>query len=172
MNTITEQYSYCVSENNPYVEEHYQEVSTGIDFDMQTQKIPVGTGLQEDNVLSGSDVPTQSVWGLQPTFKQWKGDIIAIEDNHCFLAKIQEISGKGIDKFVRFDSRKVEIINPEQFAEGASFFWKVGLFYNEKRMAVKKSEIRFRLLPPPNPKLIKEAGDEIRRIFDSLSWID
>lgn len=172
MNTISTKPSYFESENNPYVEEYVKDVRNQIDIEFETSAMPKDTGMQADNILSGSDLSVQSGIAFHPYFKQWEGIIISIEDSNCFLARIQEISGVGPQKIVRFDKRNVEFVNHELFAEGASFYWKVGLFYNEKRMAKKRSEIRFRLLPPPNPILIKKAEKEIGRIFDTLSWMD
>lgn len=172
MNTITDKFPYKKSENNPNEEDCFWDIKHQIDIEMLSSSLPNGSGLEEDNLFSGSYLEHQHKSTLQPSFKQWEGTIISIEDNNCFLARIQEISGARVQRIVRFDKRNVDFVNHELFAEGASFYWKIGLFYNSRRMAVKRSEIRFRLLPPPNPMLIKSAGKDLKRLLDTLSWVD
>jgi len=150
----------------------FGELKQNISFELNTNRKYHGTG----EIIVDNDNNTESVNKeraiQQPSFKQWEGRIVEIEDENYFVARINELSGTGLSKIVRFDKRKVVFENIEQFQIGAPFYWKVGLFYQSNKMAVKRSEIRFRLLPPPNPILLKEAEEEIRRIFDMLSWMD
>lgn len=150
----------------------FVELNETISLSINTDRKYHGTGeiiLTSDNNTESSNRNNAM---QQPSFKQWEGRIVEIEDDNFFVARINEISGKGLSKIVRFDKRKVVFENIEQFQIGAPFYWKVGLFYKSNRMAVRRSEIRFKLLPPPNPILLKEAEEEIRRIFDMLSWMD
>ena len=46
------------------------------------------------------------------------------------------------------------------------------MFQNEKKMMVKRSEIRFQLLTPPSPIIVKEMEDEVGKVFDGISWLE
>lgn len=149
-----------------------EELKTDISIRVQASSFPEGTGEYKERLISESSFPIENVHRRAVSFKQWEGAIISIENKDQFIAKVQDVEGIDLPKFIRFDRRKVEFENGFMFAEGATFFWKVGLFYNDKGMATKRSVIRFRMLPPPNPYLLKVAEDEMNRIFEMLSWID
>lgn len=155
-------------ENDKQVEE----LKTDISIRVQASSFPEGTGEYKERLISESSFPIDNVHRRAVSFKQWEGTIVSIENENRFIAKVQDVEGIDLPKFIRFDSRKVEFENGSMFAEGATFFWKVGLFYNDKGMATKRSIIRFRMLPPPNPYLLKVAEEEMNRIFEMLSWID
>ena len=75
-----------------------------------------------------------------------------IEDSDNFVAKIELLRTRGAEqKIVRFNRHKVTMTNLEQFEEGAVFYWTVGVFQNEQKMMVKRSEIRFQMLNAPSP---------------------
>lgn len=164
-------YFHPVSESKDQNQE-FGELNQNISFKLKNDKKYHGTGeVVIDNEHSTGSF-NKELPKPQPSFKQWEGRIVEIEDENYFVARITELSGKGLSKIVRFDKRKVFFENIEHFQIGAPFYWKIGLFYQNNKMAVKRSEIRFKLLPPPNPILLKEAEEEIRRIFDMLSWMD
>ena len=109
----------------------------------------------------------------QEYFKQWIGRVIEIEDSDNFVAKIELLKERGKEqKIVRFNRHKVIIANSEQFEEGAVFYWTVGLFQNEKKMMVKRSEIRFQMLTAPSPVLVKNIEEEVGKLFDGISWLE
>lgn len=109
----------------------------------------------------------------QEYFKQWIGRVVEIEDSDNFVAKIELLRCRGAEqKIVRFNRHKVTMFNIEQFEEGAVFYWTVGVFQNEQKMMVKRSEIRFQMLNAPSPGLIREMEDEIGKVFDSISWLE
>ena len=108
----------------------------------------------------------------QEYFKQWIGRVIEIVDSDNFVAKIEQLGGKTKEqKIVRFNRKKVSIANKDQFEEGAVFYWTVGVFQNERKMMVRRSEIRFQMLNAPSPYLIKEMEEEIGKVFDGISWL-
>lgn len=127
-----------------------------------------------DNGLESSDVRIGSISvRAQEYFKQWIGRVVEIEDGDNFVAKIEQLRGNGREqKIVRFNRHKVTIANSELFEEGAVFYWTVGVFQNERKMMVKRSEIRFQLLNAPSPILIREMENEIGRVFDGISWLE
>ena len=123
----------------------------------------------ESGVVSKSHITVRA----QEYFKQWIGRVIEIEDSDNFVAKVELLKGDGHEqKIVRFNRHKVTMANLEQFEEGAVFYWTVGVFQNEKRMMVKRSEVRFQMLNAPSPVLIKEMEDEIGKVFDDISWLE
>lgn len=153
-------------------EEWIKKITDELDIQFNFPQNTNGTGVKDDELVSGSSYLQTSISRGAVTYKQWEGTIVTIEDDNLFLARVQDIGSHDLPKLIRFDRRKVEFENFSLFAEGASFYWKVGLFYNRQGTAIKKSEIRFRLLPPPNPLLLKVAEEEMNRIFDMLSWTD
>lgn len=160
------------SESTPDLEKQISDLKNDIKIRMEASLTAKGTADREEVFITGSSYATNKLFRSAVGFKQWEGTILTIEDQNTFLAKIRDIAGADLPKIIRFDRRKVEIENGSMFAEGASFYWKVGLFYNAKGTATKRSEIRFRLLPPPNPKLLEVAEEEMNRIFDMLTWAD
>ncbi len=139
--------------------------------------IPQDTTFDKDaldkGMESGNSVPVQITVRAQEYFKQWIGRVIEIEDSENFVAKIELLKERGRDqKIVRFNRHKVTIANLDQFEEGAVFYWTVGVFQNEKKMMVKRSEIRFQMLTPPSPILVKEMEDEVGKVFDGISWLE
>lgn len=154
------------------IESQVSKLNDDINIKMRASSVAEGTGENEKPLTTGSIYNNNQIVRGAIDYKQWEGTILSIEDENRFLAKVQDVAGHDLPKIIRFDRRKVIFENGAMFAEGASFYWKVGLFYNDKGMATKRSEIRFRLLPPPNPVLLKVAEDEMNRIFDMLSWID
>lgn len=161
-----------LTEPLPDLEKKISELKDDIDIRMQASLTAKGTSDGDETFITGSNFATSKLYRSSVSFKQWEGTILSIEDNNTFLAKVRDIAGADLPKIIRFDRRKVDFENGSMFAEGASFYWKVGVFYNPKGTAIKRSEIRFRLLPPPNPKLLEVAEEEINRIFDMLTWAD
>lgn len=128
----------------------------------------------QDKGLISSDIrENHFTVRAQEYFKQWIGRVVEIEDSDNFVAKIELLKERGKDqKIVRFNKHKVSIENLDQFEEGAVFYWTVGIFQNEKKMMVKRSEIRFQMLTDPSPALVKEMEKEIGKVFDGISWLE
>lgn len=141
------------------------------------RRIPQDTTFDKDaldkGMESGNSIPGQITLHSQEYFKQWIGRVIEIEDSDNFVAKIELLKERGREqKIVRFNRHKVTIENIDQFEEGAVFYWTVGVFQNEKKMMVKRSEIRFQLLTPPSPIIVKEMEEEVGKVFDGISWLE
>lgn len=141
------------------------------------RSIPQTTTLDKDaedkGLASGIISKTHITVRAQEYFKQWIGRVIEIEDSDNFVAKIELLKGeRNEQKIVRFNRHKITMANLEQFEEGAVFYWTVGVFQNEKKMMVKRSEVRFQMLNAPSPVLIKEMEDEIGKVFDGISWLE
>lgn len=160
-----------VTEVSTEIDDAITNVNIAVESEVKTRPIPIGTS----DIVEKEKESEASSWNIRisprPIFKQWKGEIVSIEDSNLFLARIYELNDPRRSKLVRFDKRKVSFENASYFAEGASFVWKVGLFY-ENGTAYKRSRIRFRILPPPNPILVQEARDEIAHLFDMISWTE
>lgn len=141
------------------------------------KNIPQETTFDRESVDKGSDSGAEEKGKIEihqtEYFKQWIGRIIKIESKDCFIAKIEELKGNRLDqKIVRFNRNKVTFANSDHFEEGAVFYWTVGVFHNEKKMMVKRSEIRFQLLNDPSPIIVKEMEDEIGKVFDGITWLE
>ena len=139
--------------------------------------IPQNTTLdidaQDCGFASGNTKTSKVTIQAQEFFKQWIGRVVEIEDSDNFVAKIELLKERGQDqKIVRFNRHKVSIENIDQFGEGAVFYWTVGVFQNEKKMMVKRSEIRFQMLTEPSPVLVEEMKEEVGKVFDGISWLE
>ena len=105
-------------------------------------------------------------------FVQWIGRVLEI-NGETFTARIDPVWQRSTSKIARFNVKKVVLLNEEQMAEGATFYWTVGLFRNPKGSYERKSEVRFRLPIIPN----RQAVDELARIkaqslFDGIGWLE
>ena len=130
-------------------------------------------GLQDRGSESGDVRDREIKVRAQEFFKQWIGRVVEIVDSDNFVAKIESLRGNvNEQKIVRFNRHKVSIANLDQFEEGAVFYWTVGVFQNEHKMMVKRSEIRFQMLNAPSPMLIREMENEIGKVFDGISWLE
>ena len=111
---------------------------------------------------------------LPVEYVQWRGRVIEIQDE-CFVARIDSVNVVSPSKIVTFSSKKTRIINSECIEEGATFYWTVGLFPQKQNSStlVKRSEIRFRLLPPVDlERMNAYAAEKAREIIENISWLE
>jgi hypothetical protein len=155
---------------------HVPEYIESLHIRDMVSSIPQDTTFDKDIVDNGfkskAFVKSQIEIHAKEYFKQWIGRVIEIENPDCFVALIEQLKGDGLKKIVRFNRHKVSMANLEQFEEGAVFYWTVGIFQNEKKMMVKRSEIRFQLLNAPSPIVVKEMEEEIGKVFDGITWLE
>lgn len=134
-----------------------------------TLDVSVDDYVAETGVKSNKKVKIQT----REYYKQWIGRVIEIEDNESFVAKIEPIQkNDDTEKIVRFNYRRVKMLNVDQFREGSVFYWTVGLFSDSKGTLTKQSEIRFQLLTPPSPQMVAALEDEIGKIYDGITWME
>ena len=107
-------------------------------------------------------------------FKQWQGRVIEIRKDE-FIAKVETIFDDSTSMIVSFKKDKSVFINEELMAEGATFYWTVGLFPMKSNPStlVRKSEIYFRLRPHLDMKRIQEEANEMaEQILEKITWLE
>ena len=106
-------------------------------------------------------------------FKQWNGRVVRIESEETFIAIVKPvIAHEEMPKIVRFNNRKVTIVNRDLMSEGAPFYWTVGMFRNQKNTLVKRSEVRFKMMGHPSETLLASIEKDLGQLFDGISWLE
>ena len=143
--------------------------------DVIIDQIPASTlAVKETELmdLSASKPQKNAVIIGSEYYKQWNGRVVSIENNDTFVAIVQAVkSQNGTPKIVRFNKNKVTIVNNELMAEGATFYWTVGLFRNKHKSLEKVSEVRFKMVSKPSRALLNSIGEDLERLFDGISWM-
>lgn len=109
---------------------------------------------------------------IDDKFVQWIGRVLEINGD-SFIARIDPIRQQSNSKIAKFNVNKVKVLNGDQMEEGATFYWTVGLFRNDKGTYRKRSEVRFRLPITPNKQAVDElALIKAQELFDGIGWLE
>lgn len=103
-------YFHPVSESKDHNRD-FGELNQNILFNLSTERKYHGTGEVVMDNENNTESSNKERAMQQPSFKQWEGRIVEIEDENYFVARISELSGTGLSKIVRFDKRKVVFEN-------------------------------------------------------------
>lgn len=105
------------------------------------------------------------------SLQKWRCVITSVNrQDSTFIAKLINLTQKGIDEEAEFYIEEISDGDKELIAEGAIFYWNIGYHYSHTGQQTRISHIRFRRLPTWTEEEIQKAKDEAADIKDSLGW--